>query len=112
LPIWYCDNDHTTVAWPPPEQCGDCGTSSLRRDDDVLDTWFSSALWPFATLGWPEQTPELARYYPGSVNSTAREIIRLWENRMIFAGLELMGGVPFTDVIVHSTVLAATGRRI
>jgi valyl-tRNA synthetase len=112
LPIWYCGNDHTTVAWPPPERCGDCGTSSLRRDDDVLDTWFSSALWPFATLGWPAETPELGRYYPGSVNSTAREIIRLWENRMIFAGLEMMGEVPFTDVIIHSTVLAADGRRM
>ena len=78
----------------------------------MLDTWFSSALWPFATLGWPEQTPELEAYYPGNVNSTAREIIRLWENRMIWAGLELMGEVPFTDVIIHSTVLAADGRRM
>ena len=84
----------------------------LTRDPDVLDTWFSSALWPFATLGWPEQTPELEAYYPGNVNSTAREIIRLWENRMIWAGLELMGEVPFTDVIIHSTVLAADGRRM
>ena len=84
----------------------------LMRDPDVLDTWFSSALWPFATLGWPEQTPELAAYYPGNVNSTAREIIRLWENRMIWAGLELMREVPFTDVIIHSTVLAADGRRM
>jgi valyl-tRNA synthetase len=78
----------------------------------VLDTWFSSALWPFATLGWPRRTPELERYYPGDVNSTAREIIRLWENRMIWAGLELMGDVPFRHVIIHSTILAADGRRM
>ena len=86
--------------------------AELERDPDVLDTWFSSALWPFATLGWPDATPELERYYPGNVNSTAREIIRLWENRMILAGLELMGDVPFTDVIIHSTVLATDGRRM
>ena len=78
----------------------------------MLDTWFSSALWPYATLGWPERTPELERYYPGDVNSTAREIIRLWENRMIWTGLEVMGEIPFHDVIVHSTILAADGRRM
>jgi valyl-tRNA synthetase len=78
----------------------------------VLDTWFSSALWPFATLGWPEETDDLRRYYPGDVDSTAREIIRLWVNRMIWAGLELVGDVPFTDVIIHSTVLAPDGRRM
>ena len=78
----------------------------------MLDTWFSSALWPYATLGWPRETEELGRYYPGDVNSTAREIIRLWENRMIWTGLELMGELPFTDVIIHSTVLAPDGRRM
>ena len=91
---------------------GRARASPLTRDPDVLDTWFSSALWPFATLGWPDETPELATYYPGNVNSTAREIIRLWENRMIWAGLEVMGEVPFTDVIIHSTVLATDGRRM
>jgi valyl-tRNA synthetase len=78
----------------------------------VLDTWFSSALWPIATLGWPDETPELERYYPGDVNVTAREIIRLWENRMIFSGLFLRGEVPFTDVIITSTILAPDGRRM
>ena len=78
----------------------------------MLDTWFSSALWPVATLGWPTETPELARYYPGDVNVTAREIIRLWENRMIFTGLFLRGDVPFTDVIITATVLAVDGRRM
>ena len=71
-----------------------------------------SALWPFATLGWPDETPELERYYPGDVNVTAREIIRLWENRMIFSGLFLLGEIPFTDVIITSTVLAVDGRRM
>ena len=112
LPLWYCPDGHVTCAWPPPDACAECGSAELERDPDVLDTWFSSALWPYATLGWPEQTPELRRYYPGDVNSTAREIIRLWENRMIWTGLELIGEIPFTDVIIHSTVLAADGRRM
>jgi valyl-tRNA synthetase len=112
LPIWTCPAGHHTVCWPAPEACAECGSGELVRDSDVLDTWFSSALWPFATLGWPEATEDLALYYPGDVSVTAREIIRLWENRMIFAGLELMGDVPFTDVIITSTVLAPDGRRM
>ena len=95
----------------PRRAARECGSGELERDPDVLDTWFSSALWPFATLGWPEQTPELERYYPGDVNVTAREIIRLWENRMIFSGLFLLAEPPFTDVIITSTVLAPDGRR-
>ena len=112
LPIWYCSDGHATCAWPPPEACAECGSGELERDPDVLDTWFSSALWPFATLGWPEETDDLRRYYPGDVDSTAREIIRLWVNRMIWSGLELVGDVPFHDVIIHSTVLAPDGRRM
>ena len=112
LPIWYCPEGHLTVQVEPPSACSECGSNELTRETDVLDTWFSAALWPFATLGWPDATPELERYYPGDVSSTAREIIRLWENRMIFAGLELLGEVPFTDVIIHSTVLAPDGRRM
>jgi valyl-tRNA synthetase len=113
LPIWYCPDGHVTVRVDEPDACAECGSVELERDQDVLDTWFSAALWPLATLGWPDETPELARYYPGDVNSTAREIIRLWENRMIFSGLELMGDVPFTDVIIHSTLLHPTeGRRM
>ena len=99
-------------AWPPPEACPECGSGALERDLDVLDTWFSSALWPLATLGWPDETPELERYYPGNVNVTAREIIRLWENRMIFSGLFLLDEIPFTDVIITSTILAPDGRRM
>jgi valyl-tRNA synthetase len=112
IPIWTCPDGHRTCVWPPPDACSECGSGRLERDPDVLDTWFSSALWPFATLGWPEQTDALERYYPGDVNVTAREIIRLWENRMIFSGLFLLGEVPFTDVIITSTVLAADGRRM
>jgi valyl-tRNA synthetase len=112
LPIWYCPDGHFTVQIDPPTSCAKCGSTDLTRETDVLDTWFSSALWPFATLGWPDETHELERYYPGDVSSTAREIIRLWENRMIFSGLELLGEVPFTDVIIHSTVLAPDGRRM
>ncbi|TML86392.1 MAG: valine--tRNA ligase [Actinobacteria bacterium] len=112
LPVWYCVNGHVTVAETIPSACRVCGSHELTRDPDVLDTWFSSALWPFATLGWPEETPELRAFYPGDVNSTAREIIFLWVARMLMAGLELMGDVPFHDVIIHSTVLAPDGRRM
>ena len=112
LPVWYCPDGHVTVAETEPEACAECGKTELERDPDVLDTWFSSALWPFATLGWPDDTPDLQRFYPGDLNITAREIIRLWENRMIFSGLELCEQVPFSDVIIHSTVLAPDGRRM
>ena len=112
LPIWTCPDGHLTVTVDEPSACTECGAVPLERESDVLDTWFSSALWPYATLGWPDETPELARYYPGDVNSTAREIIRLWVNRMIWTGLELLGDVPFTDSIIHSTVLAIDGRRM
>src|SRR5213082_533908 len=112
LPIWYCPDGHVTCAESEPDACAECGSREIVRDPDVLDTWFSSALWPFATLGWPDDTPDLRRYYPGDVNSTAREIIRLWENRMIFSGLEFMGDVPFRDVIIYLTVLAPDGRRM
>src|SRR5947207_2983664 len=112
LPIWYCPDGHVSCAQSVPEACAECGSRELSRDPDVLDTWFSSALWPFATLGWPDDTPELRAFYPGDVNSTAREIIFLWVNRMLMAGLELLGEIPFHDVIIHSTVLAADGRRM
>ena len=112
LPVWYCEDGHVTVAESEPEACAECGSTELRREEDVLDTWFSSALWPFATLGWPDDTLDLRTYYPGDLNTTAREIIRLWENRMIFSGLELMDDIPFEDVIIHSTVLAPDGRRM
>ena len=112
LPVWYCPDGHVICAETEPDACTECGSAELTRDPDVLDTWFSSALWPFATLGWPEDTPELRAFYPGDVNSTAREIIFLWELRMVMSGLELMGDVPFEDVIIHTTILAPDGRRM
>jgi len=112
IPAYFCEEcDHLMVAVSPPAACEKCG-GALRQEDDVLDTWFSSALWPFATLGWPEQTPRLAAFYPTTVLSTARDIIYLWVARMIMMGLEFMGDVPFKDVIIHPTVLAADGRRM
>ena len=112
LPIWDCPDGHLTVAGDRAgRRARECGSGELTRETDVLDTWFSSALWPFATLGWPEQTPKTSRtFYPGDMNTTAREIIRLWENRMIFSGLELMGEIPFSDVVIHSTVHRARRR--
>jgi valyl-tRNA synthetase len=113
LPIWYAPDGEVICALTEEEAQAAAGEGvPLTRDPDVLDTWFSSALWPYATLGWPDDTPELRRYYPGDVDSTAREIIRLWVNRMIWTGLEVLDEVPFTDVIIHSTVLAADGRRM
>ena len=112
IPAWFCPDGHITVAETEPSECAECGSSELTRETDVLDTWFSSALWPFATLGWPDDTESLRYFYPGNLQTTAREIIRLWENRMIFSGLELLGEIPFSDVIIHSTVLAPDGRRM
>jgi valyl-tRNA synthetase len=112
LPVWECPHGHETVDETEPSVCAVCGSTDLTRSEDVLDTWFSSALWPFAILGWPEETPELGAWYPGTLNTTAREIIRLWENRMIFSGLELMGEIPFSHVIIHTTLLAPDGRRM
>ena len=112
LPLWECPDGHFTVQEDEPSACQECGSSELTRSEDVLDTWFSSALWPFATLGWPDDTPDLRTFYPGDLNTTARDIIRLWENRMIFAGLELMGDVPFHDVVIHALVHAPTGGRM
>jgi valyl-tRNA synthetase len=112
LPLWECPDGHVTVQETEPEACAECGSSELTRSTDVLDTWFSSALWPFATLGWPDDTEALRTFYPGDMNTTARDIIRLWENRMIFAGLEMMGEIPFRDVVIHSTVHAPTGGRM
>jgi valyl-tRNA synthetase len=112
LPIWYCPDGHVTCAETTPDACAVCGLGELERDPDVLDTWFSSALWPFATLGWPDDTPELRAFYPGDVDSTGRDIIFLWVNRMLMAGIELMGDIPFHDVVIHSTILDPQGRRM
>jgi valyl-tRNA synthetase len=105
LPVWYRGDD-TYVGETPPEGEG------WERDPDVLDTWFSSALWPFATLGWPDDTPELRSFYPTDVLSTARDILFLWVARMVMMGLEFAGDVPFRDVYVHSVIQAPDGRRM
>jgi valyl-tRNA synthetase len=112
IPVWYCPDGHLTVAEETPDACAECGSRELQQDEDVLDTWFSSALYPFATLGWPEETPELEAFYPGDVLTTARDIIFLWVARMIFSGLELVGEDPFHDVLIHSTILNPEGRRM
>jgi len=112
IPVWYCDPcEETIVAETAPERCGACG-GELRQEEDVLDTWFSSALWPFATLGWPDETPELRAFYPTSFLTTAREILFLWVARMVMMGLEFPGAIPFRDVYVHSVIQARDGRRM
>ncbi|MDX6652907.1 MAG: valyl-tRNA synthetase [Solirubrobacterales bacterium] len=112
LPVWYCDAcEETYVAEQRPQRCGACD-GELRQEEDVLDTWFSSAIWPFATLGWPDDTAELRAFYPTDFMTTAREILFLWVARMIMTGLEFAGDVPFTDVYVHSVIQAPDGRRM
>jgi valyl-tRNA synthetase len=105
IPVWYRDEE-THVGTTPPDGEG------WTRDPDVLDTWFSSALWPFATLGWPHQTPELEAFYPTDALVTSRDIIFHWVARMVMMGLEFTGKVPFTDVYVHSIIQAPDGRRM
>ena len=112
IPVYTCSNGHVFASVEEPTSCAECGSGDLAQDPDVLDTWFSSALWPFATLGWPEATPELRAFYPTAMNSTAREIINLWVSRMIMTGLEFMGRVPFADVAIHCVVQSADGRRM
>jgi len=113
IPVWYCEEcGKVTVSREDPERCAHCGSKSIRQDPDVLDTWFSSALWPFATLGWPEETEDLRYFYPTSVLSTARDILYLWVARMIFCGMTFVGEVPFHTVYIHSTVLTKEGKRM
>ena len=112
IPVFYCDTcGLTTASMDDLETCPECG-GAVRQDEDVLDTWFSSQLWPFATLGWPEKTAELAFFYPTTVLSTARDILFLWVARMIMSGLDSVGDVPYRDVIIHPTVFNAEGRRM
>jgi valyl-tRNA synthetase len=112
IPVWYCDAcQETYAAEAPPERCGACG-GELRQEEDVLDTWFSSGLWPFAVLGWPDETPELSAFYPTSFLTTAREILFLWVARMVMMGIEFVGEIPFDDVYVHPVIQAPDGRRM
>ena len=113
IPVWQCDACAARVAsQSAPQRCPTCGGKALTQDPDVLDTWFSSGLWPFATLGWPRQTPDLRYFYPGHALVTANEILFLWIARMIMVGLHFMNDIPFTDVYVAPTVLTLEGRRM
>ena len=113
IPIWTCPDGHLTCAWPPPDACAECGNGELERDPDVLDTWFSSALWPFATLGWPAADAGARALLPRQRQlDRARDHPALGEPDDLLRPLQLLGEIPFTDVIIHSTVLAADGRRM
>ena len=113
IPAWYCDDcGHTTVSMEDPDCCEACGSKHITRDEDVLDTWFSSALWPFSTLGWPEQTEDLEYFYPTSVLVTGYDIIPFWVSRMIFSGMEQMKKIPFHTVLIHGLVRDSQGRKM
>lgn len=112
IPAWYCPDGHITVSCAAPEKCGECGEKKLEQDPDVLDTWFSSALWPFSTLGWPEQTHDLNAFYPTSVLVTGFDIIFFWVARMMMMGLKFMKDVPFNTVYVTGLVRDAEGQKM
>ncbi|MBE7454866.1 MAG: valine--tRNA ligase [Kofleriaceae bacterium] len=113
IPAWYCDAcDHVTVARVDPTTCAGCGGAGLRQDDDILDTWFSSALWPFSTLGWPERPRALTTFYPNNVLVTGPDIIFFWVARMMMMGLHFMGKVPFRTVYLTSIVTDENGDKM
>ena len=112
IPAWYCECGETIVARDSVNSCPKCGSANVKQDEDVLDTWFSSALWPFSTMGWPEQTPELKQFYPTSVLVTGYDIIFFWVARMIMMGLEFQQEIPFKHVFIHGLVRDSQGRKM
>ncbi|MHC4105359.1 MAG: class I tRNA ligase family protein, partial [Planctomycetota bacterium] len=113
IPIWCCQKcEKTTSGMDDPTSCNKCGSTDLVQDPDVLDTWFSAALWPFSTMGWPDETPEMKTFYPGDVLCTARDIITLWVSRMVMMGQYCVGDIPFGDVYIHAMIQDGEGRRM
>ncbi|GAB1470342.1 valine--tRNA ligase [Chloroflexota bacterium] len=112
LPVWYCPEGHQTVTREDPTQCTTCGSKDIHQDDDVLDTWFSSALWPFSTLGWPDETPDYKYFYPTSYMETGYDILFFWVARMIMSGLEYTDVAPFHTVYLHGLIRDEHGRKM